>query len=229
MEKILIVEDDLSIAQGLILFFQAHQFDTLHIDDGDDVINAVKRFEPDLIILDLMLPNKDGMQCCHEIRSFSNVPIVMLTALAEQKTKLQGLNLGVDDYICKPFDAMEVILRVKAILKRSIGTVQYQSMTLNSDTFEVLTLQGHVLLSNSEFTLFELLFKHGERVFSRDSIIEQAYPQCHEINDRTIDSHVKNIRKKFKAQLNFIAPIESIYGAGYRINIEQFKPLSVKA
>ena len=186
MEKILIVEDDLSIAQGLMLFFQAHQFETCHVDDGDDVINTVKRFEPDLVVLDLMLPNKDGMQCCQEIRSFSNVPIVMLTALVEQKTKLQGLNLGVDDYICKPFDAMEVILRVKAILKRSVGTVQYQSMTINPETFEVRTLQGHVQLSHSEFTLFELLFKYHERIFSRDNIIEQAYPQCYEINDRPL-------------------------------------------
>ncbi|ATC96959.1 response regulator [Pseudoalteromonas tunicata] len=222
MQKILIVEDDLSIAQGIELFFRANQFDTLHIDDGDLVVNAVKHYQPDLILLDLMLPNKDGMACCQAIRLFSDVPIVMLTAIVEQQKKLQGLQLGIDDYICKPFDAMEVVLRAKAILKRSIGQVQYNTLALNADALEIKTPLGVVSLSHSEFSLFELLFINHERIFSRDKIIELAYPELHDINDRTIDSHIKNIRKKFKVTLNAVAPIESVYGAGYRINIALF-------
>lgn len=216
MDKILIVEDEPDISENVELFLQHNGFETLVVDDGAKVVATVKQFKPALIVLDLMLPNKDGLSCCQDIREFSNVPIIMVTAKSEQVDKLLGLEVGADDYVCKPFDISELILRVKAILKRAKGLVSYSIVAINPQTKEA-TLHGQSLgLSALEFSLFELLFRSPERVYSRAQIIEMAYPDNRDITDRTVDSHVKNIRKKFKALGAEDTPIQSVYGAGYR-------------
>jgi len=218
MPKILIVEDEYDIAENLQLFFQHQDFETRHVDDGALVIAAAKTYQPDLIVMDLMLPNRDGLDLTKEIRTFSNVPIVMLTAKVEQVDKLVGLESGADDYMCKPFDAMELILRVKAILSRTEGKVQFSNLALFPDNREVTFKGEQVGLSALEFNLFELLYNAPERIYSREQIIEFAYPQYRDITDRTIDSHVKNIRKKFKEVGAENTPIQSVYGAGYRFS-----------
>lgn len=218
MPRILIVEDEHDIAENLQLFFQHQEFETRHVDDGALVISAVKSYQPDLIVMDLMLPNIGGVELTSEIRSFSNVPIVMLTAKVEQVDKLVGLEAGADDYMCKPFDAMELILRVKAILNRTEGKVQFSNLALYPENREVTYKGQQVGLSALEFNLFELLYKAPERIYSREQIIELAYPQYRDITDRTIDSHVKNIRKKFKEAGAEGGPIQSVYGAGYRFS-----------
>lgn len=218
MPRILIVEDEHDIAENLQLFFQHQEFETRHVDDGALVISAVKSYQPDLIVMDLMLPNIGGVELTSEIRSFSNVPIVMLTAKVEQVDKLVGLEAGADDYMCKPFDAMELILRVKAILNRTEGKVQFSNLALYPENREVTYKGQQVGLSALEFNLFELLYNAPERIYSREQIIEQAYPQYRDITDRTIDSHVKNIRKKFKEAGAEGGPIQSVYGAGYRFS-----------
>lgn len=218
MAKILIVEDETDIAEHLALFFQSQGFEAVHVDDGALVVDAVKREQPSLIVLDLMLPNKDGIACCKDIRTFSNVPIVMLTARGEQVHKLAGLEVGADDYVCKPFDTVELVLRVKAILRRSDGHVSYQAWQLDDQSHDVRFRELHIALSSLEYALFSLLFRAPERIFSREQILELAYPDYRDITDRSVDSHVKNIRKKFKQVGIAPSPIQSVYGAGYRFS-----------
>ncbi|MBR9728015.1 response regulator [Shewanella intestini] len=218
-QKILIVEDDIDIAESLLLFYRHHQFDTLHIDDGDKVINTVMRFEPNLIVLDIMLPNKNGIECCTAIRQFSNVPIILLTAKVNQADKNIGLHAGADDYICKPFDPMELILRSKSILARSQGTVSFSKLTVDTTQGKVIYQDKKVDLSALETSLFALLHQQPDRIYSREEILNLAYPQYRHITDRTIDSHVKKIRNKFKHAGITENPIESVYGAGYRFSL----------
>lgn len=216
--KVLIVEDDKDIANDLQDFLVHFEFDTQIVDDGNLVVSAVKRFEPHLIILDLMLPGKDGVECCKEIRQFSNVPVLMLTAKIEQADKLTGLEVGADDYVCKPFDIMELTLRIKAIIKRTKEYIHFSTFDVNIDKREVRYCDQQINLSALEFDLFKLLHSAPKRVFSRDMIIELAYPHCKDITDRTIDSHIKNIRKKFKTRDLKLSVIETVYGSGYRFN-----------
>ncbi len=218
-QKILIVEDDSDISEHLVLFYQHQGFDTKAVEDGALVIGAVKDYQPDLIIMDLMLPNKNGIECCTEIRVFSNVPIIMLTASAEKTDKYVGLESGADDYVCKPFDVMELILRSKAILQRTAGNVSFTTLTVVPEEAKVVYQDKKIDLSTLEYNLFYLLYSNPERIYSRDQILHLAYPQYRHITDRTIDSHVKKIRNKFKSAGVLENPIESIYGAGYRFSL----------
>ena len=215
-QKILIVEDDLDIAENLVLFYQHHGFNTLVLDDGAQVAEQVLAFQPDLIILDVMLPNRSGVECCHEIRSFSNVPVIMLTAKVTQSDKYLGLEAGADDYVCKPFDINELILRSKGILNRTKGTITFSKLTVLQEQTKVIYLGKNIELSVIEFNLFYLLYSNPQVIYSRDQILHLAYPQYRHITDRTIDSHVKKIRIKFKDAGVQENPIESVYGAGYR-------------
>ena len=218
MTKILLVEDEFDIAQSLRLFIESQAIDVVHIDDGAMVVEAVKREMPDLIIMDLLLPNKDGLNCTKEIRAFSNVPVIMLTAKVEQVDKLAGLEVGADDYVCKPFDAMELLYRIKVMLKRTQGQISYSAWRLDDETLSVWFHEQLVTLSTLEYSLFKLLFETPERIYSRDQILTQAYPECRDITDHSIDSHVKKIRKKFKDAAIESSPIQSVYGAGYRFS-----------
>lgn len=214
--KVLIVEDDLDIAENLVLFYEHHNFTTHVISDGAQAIEQVQSFEPDLIILDVMVPNKTGIACCREIRAFSNVPIIMLTAKVEQTDKYLGLEAGADDYVCKPFDVNELILRSKGILYRTHGTVTFSKLTVSQEQTKVVYQGKRIDLSVIEFNLFYLLYSNPNIIYSREQILHLAYPQYRHITDRTIDSHVKKIRNKFKEAGVQENPIESIYGAGYR-------------
>jgi two-component system response regulator BaeR len=218
-QKILIVEDDYDIAESLTIFYQHHNFKTSMINDGSLVVDGVRKFEPDLIIMDLMLPNKSGVDCCKEIRQFSNVPIIMLTAKVEQIDKLIGLESGADDYVCKPFDVMELILRSKAILNRTDGNISFSKISIEREKGNVIYQGKKIDLSIIEYNLFHLLYSNPGRIFSRDQILHLAYPEFRHITDRTIDSHVKKIRNKFKDVGISENPIESIYGAGYRVSL----------
>lgn len=219
-QKILIVEDDSDIAENLVLFFQHQNYRVKHIDDGAFVVETVRAFHPDIIIMDLMLPNQDGITCCQKIRQFSNVPVIMLTAKVEQVDKHQGLVSGADDYVCKPFDIMELVLRTKAILFRTKGNVSFTQLTVDQDKTKIVYQGKKVVLSTIEFNLFNLLFSHPEQIYSREKILHLAYPQYRHITDRTVDSHVKKIRNKFKEKGIADNPIESVYGAGYRFALK---------
>jgi two-component system response regulator BaeR len=218
MSKILIVEDEITISQPLEIFLKSRKFQVKILDSGLNVINTVKETLPDLIILDLMLPYKDGITCCKEIRGFSEVPIIILTAKGEEIDRLIGLNAGADDYVCKPFSLAELALRIKAILKRSNAQDPHNGLELNTATSILSFNRNNCELTSRELSLFSLLYSRPGRIYSREQIIEIAYPHLHEIFDRTIDSHVRNIRRKIELLGVDETLIDSVYGSGYRYN-----------
>ncbi|XOV80550.1 MAG: response regulator [Aestuariibacter sp.] len=219
MQKILIVEDNPEIAQHVERFLIANDFATHHIVQGNEVIPYVQDYQPDLIIMDLMLPGKDGVECCAEIRDFSNVPIIMLTGKAEEIDRLIGLKAGADDYMAKPFSAPELVMRVKAILRRTHDHVYFSIFSIDEEKQRISYKGEDVPLTTLEFKLYHLLFKNPERIYSRQQIIDLVYPYERDISDRTIDSHVKNIRKKLKLAGIRENIVESVYGAGYRFRL----------
>ena len=216
MSYILLVEDDLEIAENLMLFLQASEFETLHFSSGENVVSSVKKREPDLILLDLMLPVVDGTTCCKQIRKFSEVPIIMMTAKVEEVDRLIGLEAGADDYVCKPFSAAELVLRIKAILRRTQKDKPQTSLRLDKETFQVFYQEQIIELTSVEFDLFSLLQNRPGQIYSRNQILDLAYPNMHDISDRTIDSHVKNIRNKIRQVGIESTVLDSVYGAGYR-------------
>jgi len=214
--KILLVEDDLDISQLVSKFLIANNYEVVTCADGANVIELVESFTPDLLILDIMLPNVDGVTCCQKIRLFSDVPIIMLTAKVEENDRLKGLEIGADDYVCKPFSAPELVLRVGSILKRT-GATQYNT-TWRVDELKMTVKYKDKLIpmTHYEFNVFHLLFKTPGRVYSREQIINNAFDGSREVYDRAIDSHIKNIRKRIREAGITETVIESVYAAGYR-------------
>lgn len=219
--RILIVEDEPKLAALLADYLQAAGYESQVIGEGRAVVPAVKASMPALILLDLMLPGRDGLDICRELRTFTSVPIVMVTARIEEIDRLLGLELGADDYICKPFSPREVIARVKAILRR----VQNTSMSgaprliVDEERFRV-TLDEHTIdLTAVEFRLLKTLSDAPGRVFSRQQLLNGLYEDHRVVTDRTVDSHVKNLRRKLQQASPDRELIESIYGVGYRFEM----------
>jgi two-component system response regulator BaeR len=190
---------------------------------GDGVVSAVKENPPDLILLDVMLPGKDGMEICRAIRKFSSVPIIMITARIEEIDRLIGLELGADDYICKPFSPREVVARVKAVLRRVHPEPDAKRLVagpirLNEETHQVTIDDEDLKLTPSEFGLLKVMMTHPGRVFSRNELINKVQGYDFEGYDRTIDTHVKNLRKKIDARLPGQDIITTVYGVGYKFS-----------
>ncbi len=228
-KHILVIEDEEKIANLLDDYLQASHFNTSLFNDGSDVVNWVKQNPVDLILLDLMLPGKDGMDICREIRQFSNVPIIMLTAKVEEIDRILGLEIGADDYICKPFSPREVIARIKVIFRRMTfdqvnNSHQNYGLQLDNDKFEAVYEQNKLDLTPVEFRLLFTLHKTPGKVFSRDQLMTLSYSDNRIVTDRTIDSHIKNLRKKLHNAGATSELIHSVYGVGYKyepeINIE---------
>lgn len=218
MHRILIVEDEPKLAEILKDYLAKSGFATTVLDNGLAVVPHVREQKPDLILLDLMLPGRDGMDICKELRSFSNVPIIMLTARIEEIDRLLGLELGADDYICKPFSPREVVARVKAVLRRSGGatTSQAAGLTLDKNRYQA-TLHGTDLqLTAVEFKLLDFLASNPGRIYSRDQLMDKIYSDDRIVSDRTIDSHIKKLRKKLAAVEPDKELVGSVYGVGYK-------------
>lgn len=219
MTEILIVEDEPRVAQLLADYLHQSGFTTHHLADGLEVGPYVRENPPQLMLLDMMLPGKDGMTICREVRSFSNVPIVMLTARVEEIDRLLGLELGADDYICKPFSPREVVARVKAVLRRSGRFAEApSSLGLHLDESRyVAQINGTNLdLTAVEFQLLKLLFAKPGHLFSRQQLMDGLYQDERIVADRTIDSHIKKLRKKIAAVDAEHELIQSVYGVGYK-------------
>lgn len=216
MEKILLVEDSADIVEMINLFLRNEGFEVMDVGDGEQVMNAVQSFLPDLVIMDIMLPNLDGFSCTAAIREVCNVPIIILTARSAQKDVINGFQIGADDYLCKPFDITELLLRIRSLLNRTKGQVVFDSWTLDERSLSV-TVHGNTMqLSMVEFHLLSQLFWSPDKIFSRDQIIDLVYKDYRIVTDRTVDSHIKNLRKKLK-QINVDpAHVQSVYGVGYR-------------
>jgi len=220
-KTILVVEDEPSLAIVLCEYLANVGFQTHIIDNGLDVIGWVKQHHPDLLILDLMLPERDGLDIYRELRTFSQVPVVMATARVDEIDRLIGLELGADDYICKPYSSREVVVRVKNILRRSHdeNKTQKNNKGLSVDDKKMMVLLNgeEVVLTPAEFRLLSFFNKHPEQVFSRDQLMTQIYEDSRVVTDRTIDSHIKNLRHKLQAVASDSEYIKSIYGVGYKL------------
>ena len=220
-ENILIVEDEIKLATLLSDYFtQAHyNVDCLH--DGSLVIDWVKTHAPSVILLDIMLPGKNGMEICKELRAFTDVPILMLTAKVEEIDRLLGLELGADDYICKPFSPREVVARVKAVLRRVKPAVQQnQKLVLDQERYQASLDGNHLSLTAVEFNLLQPLVNEPGRIFTREQLMNTMYHDNRIVSDRTIDSHIKKLRKKLSEISTDNEIIQSVYGVGYRLSID---------
>ena len=218
MKQILIVEDEAKLAALEADYLRAEGFEPHSIANGLEVVPWVRAHEPDLILLDLMLPGRDGLDICRELRTFSDVPIVMVTARVEEIDRLIGLDLGADDYVCKPFSARELIARVKAILRRGRMPVA-SSLALDEERHRA-TLDGRELdLTPVEFRLLRTLASAPGRVFSRDKLLEHLYADHRVVTDRTVDAHVKNLRRKLEEVRPGQELVHSIYGVGYKLEL----------
>lgn len=216
---ILIVEDERKLAEVLADYLRQTGFETHHVDDGREAVPAVRERSPDLVLLDLMLPGRDGMDICREIRSISDVPIIMVTARIEEIDRLLGLELGADDYICKPFSPREVVARVKAVLRRTNGAAQNEGLILDPSRLKA-TLHGRELdLTAVEFKLLDFLAAHPGRIYSRAQLMDEIYPDQRIVSDRTIDSHIKKLRRKIEVASPDAELIHSVYSVGYKFEV----------
>jgi two-component system response regulator BaeR len=220
---ILIVEDEEKIASLLCDYLKAAGFRTSTQNSGDRVIAQIKKDPSDLILLDIMLPGKNGMELCREIRQFSNIPIIMITARVEEIDRLLGLELGADDYICKPFSPREVVARVKAIFRRlhaepPAHNLIIGSISLDDKTHQVMIDKQVLNLTPNEFGLLKIMMSQPNRVFSRSDLINRVQGYDFEGYDRTIDSHIKNLRKKIAQKLPGQEIISTVYGVGYKFS-----------
>ena len=220
--RILVVEDEPKLGQLLVDYLLAAHYIPTLINHGDQVLPAVHQTPPDLILLDLMLPGTDGLTLCREIRRFSEVPIVMVTAKIEEIDRLLGLEIGADDYICKPYSPREVIARVKTILRRckprqALQTLDEQSLLIiDEQRFQASWHDRLLDLTPAEFRLLKTLSQEPGKVFSREQLLNNLYDDYRVVTDRTIDSHIKNLRRKLEALDEEQAFIRAVYGVGYR-------------
>ena len=219
---VLIVEDERKIAELLRDYLERDHYRTYCIEDGGAVDAWLDNNQPDIVLLDVMLPGKDGLTICRELRARSSVPIIMVTARVEEIDRLLGLELGADDYVCKPFSPREVVARVKALLRRvdrvkTDPTAASRGLTIDEDKFSA-AIDGHALnLTPIEFRLLALLASQPGRVFSRDQLMDRIYVDGRVVSDRTVDSHVKNLRHKVHEAVGSDDVIRSIYGVGYKL------------
>ncbi len=225
--KILIVDDDKNIAELISLYLEKESYDTKKVHDGFEAISAFKIYDPNLIILDLMLPGKDGLDICKEIRQISDVPIIMLTAKGETFDKILGLELGADDYMVKPFDTKELTARVKAILRRSemskkpskdsYKEICLQKLTININNYTVIYDNEKIDMPPKELELLHFLASHPNKVFTRDQLLDRIWGYEYIGDTRTVDVHVKRIREKINETETW--GIKTVWGIGYKFEV----------
>ena len=220
-KKILIVEDEPKLAQLLADYLAYDGFESHIIADGDNVISWVKHYAPDLILVDIMLPKRDGMSLCKEIREFSTVPLFLLTARVAETDRLKGLEIGADDYICKPYSAKEVVARIKAIFRR-LQNFSPELPRVSGFSLDKMKCHAHyegilLELTLSEFRLLSTLLDKRGKVYSRANLLDVLHEDERDISDRTVDTHIKNLRQKLQKVSGKKDIIQSVYGMGYMI------------
>jgi two-component system response regulator BaeR len=217
-QHILIVEDELKLATLLQDYLVQSGYEVALLHDGSEVSHWLETNHTSLILLDVMLPGKSGMEICKEIRKDSELPIIMITAKVDEIDRLLGLELGADDYICKPFSPREVVARVRAVLRRveSKSSLAETGLNLDIDTYKA-TINGEDLyLTAVEFQLLKVLSDQPGRIFTRSVLVDKIYSDGRVVSDRTIDSHIKKLRKKIAVQLQDKELIHSLYAVGYK-------------
>lgn len=221
--RVLVVEDDRKISDLLMNYLRASGYEVEAAYDGRDALMRIGQTSFDAVILDWMLPGLDGIGVCKSVRTFSNVPVLMLTARVDEVDRLLGLDTGADDYVCKPFAPREVIARIRALLRRAEGRVKSTSRPwLVEDGSLRISWRGQWLaLTRIEFMMFRLLLSHPGRVYSRDQLLASAHDSQRDISDRAIDTHIKNLRRKVQVIDPACDCIVSVYGVGYRFDIPE--------
>jgi len=222
--KILVIDDDVKICEVIKLYLEKEGFEVVIAHNGSDGINIFKHEMPDLVILDIMLPKKDGYEVCRELRKISNIPIIMLTAKGETFDKVLGLELGADDYIVKPFDPKELIARIKAVLRRTQGEVNeekvvvYPNLTINLTTYEVKLEDKIIEMPPKEIELLYFLASHPNKVFTREQLLDHIWGYNFMGDTRTVDVHIKRIREKIEKD-KYPWRIKTVWGVGYKFEI----------
>lgn len=228
-QKILIVDDDMNIAELISLYLTKECYDTHMVHDGEEALAAYEQYQPNLILLDLMLPGIDGYQVCREIRTKSNTPIIMLSAKGEIFDKVLGLELGADDYIIKPFDSKELVARVKAVLRRyqpskpdktasDIKCVEYPNLVVNQTNYSVLYNGKPVDMPPKELELLYFLASSPNQVFTREQLLDHIWGYEYIGDTRTVDVHVKRLREKIKDTEQW--GIATVWGIGYKFVVK---------
>ena len=230
-QKILIVDDDNNIAELISLYLMKECFDTMIVEDGEQAIEQFTQYQPNLILLDLMLPGIDGYQVCREIRAKSDVPIIMLSAKGEVFDKVLGLELGADDYILKPFDSKELVARVKAVLRRfqpakpeayasvDIKCVEYPGLIVNLSNYSVTYDGQQIDMPPKELELLYFLASSPNQVFTREQLLDHIWGYEYVGDTRTVDVHVKRLREKINDHTAW--SISTVWGIGYKFEVKE--------
>jgi two-component system alkaline phosphatase synthesis response regulator PhoP len=223
-QRVLIVDDERKLVSGLAAYFRQAGFETLAAFDGREALEVARRDRPDLILLDLMLPEIDGMEVCRRVRRDSAVPIIMLTARVEETDMLIGLELGADDYIAKPFSPREVLARARAVLRRTSGALtptpvlRAGTVTLDVERRTVRAAERSIDLTPTEFELLAALMRNPGRPLTRSQLMDAAGGEDYAGFERTIDAHIKNLRRKIEADPASPANILTVFGVGYKFS-----------
>ena len=222
--NIMVVDDEKNICELLRLYLEKEDFDVTIVNNGSDAIALIRQNQPSLVLLDIMMPVIDGWEVCRQVREFSSVPIIMLTAKGETFDKVMGLDLGADDYIVKPFDTKEVVARVKAVLRRSSsadteGEVRYDKLTVNIVKYE-LCVDGKVIdTPPKELELLYHLAKNPNRVYTRDQLLDEVWGFEYFGDSRTVDVHVKGLREKLEGVSDQWS-LKTVWGVGYKFEVK---------
>jgi len=217
-QHVLIVEDEVKIASLLQDYLRQSGYETDSLYNGSEVEGWLAENSTDIVLLDLMLPGKTGVDICKDVRKSSALPIIMITAKVEEIDRLLGLELGADDYICKPFSPREVVARVKAVLRRTDNTesLSDKGLVLDTQTYKATVNGQNLDLTAVEFQLLKVLSDQPGRIFSRSILVDKIYNDGRVVSDRTIDSHIKKLRKKIADVLPDVELIHSLYAVGYK-------------
>ena len=224
-QTVLIADDDAKIRELLELYLSKEGFVVEQASDGAEAILKAQQLKPDLIVLDIMMPVMDGMEVCRQVRKFSRVPVIMLTARTEDEERILGLELGADDYVSKPFNPRELIARVKAVLRRVPGRdeeqlggeiLKFPQLLINRQEYVVTSSGNSVQLTAKEMELLWHMASHPGRVFSREQLLESIWGYEYFGDTRTVDTHIKRIRQKLEVKADSLWDIKTVWGVGYK-------------
>ena len=225
MQKILVADDDENIVELISLYLRKEGFAVIAARDGGEALQKIAQQDPDLVLLDIMMPVKDGWEVCREVRQRYRVPVIMLTARGEAYDKILGLELGADDYITKPFNPRELVARVKAVLRRSRRAgeggrrLRYRDLVIDLDEFAVFREGRPLSLTRKELELLWLLASEPNRVFSREQLLSRIWGYDYTGDTRTVDTHIKRLRRKLGAGESW--RIGTVWGVGYKFEVEK--------
>lgn len=221
--KILLVDDDINICDLVELYFEKEGYKVYKAHNGNDAVSIFKEKEPDIVVLDIMMPEMDGYEVLKEIRKTSQTPVIMLSAKGETFDRVLGLELGADDYIVKPFENKELVARVRAVLRRSKPQVQsrnieFKNLKINPDSYTVLYEGESVEMPPKEFELAYFLATNSNKVFTRDQLLYKVWGYDYPGDSRTVDVHIKRIREKLKGNEDWA--IKTVWGVGYKFEVK---------